>query len=94
MNDTEGGEEKRVAELTEKLRELYRRDQFGIHDEILKFFERLKRRHRDFRSYRLVHLLSGSTIQPPYAHFDFEGDDSVEAFINSQYEKISGDRGE
>lgn len=45
--------------------------------------QELQKRHPDYQSYRLYHLLIGSTPQNEQSVplFDFEGDDSIEKFV-------------
>lgn len=69
---------------------LYRRDQFAIHERILAFHDRLKERYPDVRACRLFHLISGSTVWMPIRRFDFQGEDSIEAFIRREYAAVFG----
>ena len=76
--------------LREKLHALYDHDQFAIHDKVIEFHDRLKAKYENFRDHRLYHLVSGSTVKSVYGHFDFPPPDSVEHFINSEYENVFG----
>lgn len=71
--------------LRAKLHALYERDQFEIHDAVLTFHDYLKRKYPDARDRRLFHLISGSTLKDFYGALDFPKPDSVEDFINAQY---------
>ena len=68
-----------------KLRALYRRDQFEIHEKILVWHDQLKLKYPAARSYMLFHLISGSTFDGFSGHFDFSSEDSVELFIEREY---------
>lgn len=80
----------RDQELRRKLGALYSRDQFEIHERVLAFYEALKSRYSCYREYRLVHLISGSTIGPTYFRDDFPGEDSIAAFIDREYLRVFG----
>lgn len=71
--------------LRTKLRALYHRDQFAIHEKILWWHDQLKVKYADARDYIMFHLISGSTSKGYNGHFDFPGADSVERFIEAQY---------
>jgi hypothetical protein len=73
--------------LREKLRALYRRDQYEIHEHVLEFHDRLKRKYPAAREYLLFHLISGSTFPDFNGNFDFPFPDSVEAFVLEEYAK-------
>lgn len=70
-----------------KVQALYRRDQYEIHEKVLEFHDYLKRKYPDARDHRLFHLISGSTLKNFYGGLDFPKPDSVEDFINSEYDK-------
>ncbi len=78
------------AELHRKMRALYSHDQYAIHDRVLTFHDHLKEKYPDYRQYQLVHLISGSTVQGPFVRYDFPGEDSVEAFVGREYERVFG----
>jgi len=71
--------------LLEKLHALYHKDQFAIHEKILVWHDALKLKYPNAREYMLFHLISGSTFQGFNGYFDFEPEDSVEAFIEREY---------
>ncbi len=75
-------------ELRTKLHTLYQRDQFEIHDAVLAFHDYLKTKYSDARDRRLFHLISGSTLKDFYGEVDFPKPDSVEDFINAQYNAV------
>ena len=77
--------------LRAKLRALYDRDQFEIHDKVLAFHNELKRRYPNPRQYRLFHLISGSTLNDMYGLLDLPKPDSVEDFIDAEYAKAFPD---
>lgn len=72
--------------LRVKLQALYRRDQFEIHDKVLDFHDYLKKKYPDARGRRLFHLISGSTLRDFYGELDFPKPDSVEDFVNREYD--------
>jgi len=74
--------------LRARLRALYRRDQFEIHDKVILFHDFLKKKHPDARDHRLFHLISGSTLKDFYGDLDFSRPDSVEDFINDEYARV------
>ena len=73
--------------MREKLRALYRRDQYDIHEHVLAFHDELKRKYSNAREYVMFHLVSGSTYVGFYGNFDFPEPDSVAGFIAREYEK-------
>lgn len=77
--------------LRDKLRALYRRDQYEIHERVLVFHDELKRKYPQAREYLLFHLISGSTFIDFNGHFDFPAPDSVEDFITVEYNKVFPD---
>jgi len=72
--------------LRVKLRALYHRDQFAIHEKVLVWHDQLKLKYADARDYIMFHLISGSTCKGYNGHFDFPDADSVERFIETQYD--------
>lgn len=74
--------------LRAKLQALYARDQLEIHDKVLVFHDYLKKKYPDARDHRLFHLISGSTIKDFYGGLDFPKPDSVEDFINAEYNVV------
>lgn len=80
--------QERLASLREKLIRLYQHDQFAIHDHIIEFHDRLKKRYPDFPDYKLYHLVSMSTTKKEPSYFDFPGEDSIEAFIHREYSTL------
>lgn len=81
----EGRQQALYDALRKKLRALYERDQFEIHDKVLTFHDYLKQKYPDARDRRLFHLISGSTLKNFYGELDFPEPDSVEHFINMEY---------
>jgi len=74
-----------MSALREKLRALYRRDQFAIHAKVLVWHDMLKLKYPAARDYLLFHLISGSTQREFNGCFDFPPEDSVEQFIEREY---------
>lgn len=74
--------------LRARLQALYARDQYEIHDRVLAFHDYLKKKYPDARDYRLFHLISGSTLKEFYGSLDFPKPDSVEDFINAEYNVV------
>lgn len=58
-----------------------------IHNEILQFAQRIEEKYSDCRKYRLFHILIGSTVPSNCDKTDFEGEDSVNSFLDSLIEK-------
>jgi hypothetical protein len=52
-------------------------------ENIADFADKLKEKYHDCTSYRLFHTLafSGQELSTPFTHFDFLGEDSIQAFI-------------
>ena len=75
-------------EFREKLRALYRRDQFAIHAKVLAFHDELKMKYPDAREYLMFHLISGSTLRSFNGKFDFPPGESVEEFIEREYRQV------
>lgn len=81
-NQEISGQEAEVALMKEKLDKLYKsafRSQ--AHNEFSDFAEGLKKKYPDFESYRLYHVLVGSTPKGKCEKYDFPDEDSVEVFI-------------
>lgn len=79
---------RKYESLQVKLRALYHRDQFAIHEKILAWHDQLKLKYPDAREYMMFHLISGSTFNGYNGRFDFPGADSVELFIETQYKAV------
>ncbi len=80
----------KATELRARLTALYKRDQFEIHDKVLVFHDKLKKKYSDYLQCRLYHLISGSTMKTPYVRFDYPGEDSIEQFILREYDLVFG----
>jgi hypothetical protein len=54
-------------------------------DRIAEFSEKLRKKHgsQKLEQCRLYHLIAQSTQKEPAEFFDFEGDDSIERFIDA-----------
>ncbi len=85
--ETSAGEAAILAELRQMLSELYHHDQFAIHDRVVDFHIHLKRRYPDFAMCRLYHLVTWSSLAGEVNRFDFPAEDSIEAFIRSEYHR-------
>ena len=94
----EGSVEKEalIAELRNLLLESYKKDEaehsMVNYEMVLRKDKELKDKYPDYYTYRLYHLLIGSSVEPiisnpennsplPTENFDFPGDDSIEKFI-------------
>ena len=77
----------KITDLRTKLHALYHKDQFAIHAKVLVWHDALKLKYPNAREYLMFHLISGSTFGGFSGCFDFEPADSVEAFIEREYEK-------
>ena len=75
-----------AARLKSKLSQKYSEpvdQQMQTMERIAEFANRLKEKYPDRTSYRLFHILafSGQELSTPFTHFDFLGEDSIQAFI-------------
>ena len=82
---------RKFESLREKLRALYRRDSSDIHEKVLRLHASLKRKHADVRDYFLFDLITGSTPEDSYRHFDFPAPDSIEDFIDAEFSRAFPD---
>ena len=71
--------------LRVKLRALYHLDQLAIHEKVIAWHDGLKLKYPDAREYMMFHLISGSSFKGFNGHFDFPFADSVEHFIDREY---------
>lgn len=67
------------------------RDVLSFHERLVDKAEELQAKYPDYDDYELYHLLIGSTVRDR-AKFDFPGSDSVEKFIDSEFEKQQSER--
>ena len=70
---------------------MYRRDQYEIHEKVLEFHDYLKSKYSNARDHLLFHLISGSTLKDFYGDIDLPKPDSVEDFINAEYNRAFPD---
>ena len=78
--------------LRDKLHALYHKDQLAIHAKVLVWHDALKVKYPNARDYMMFHLVSGSTLREFNGCFDFEPEDSVEAFIEREYREVFPDK--
>jgi hypothetical protein len=79
-------EDEIAARLKSKLSQKYAEpieQRLQTMERITEFADRLKEKYPDYTSYRLSHVLAFSGKDPgvAFTHFDFLGDDSIQAFI-------------
>jgi hypothetical protein len=75
----------RVRALRERMRQHPQRKRI-MFEAIPAFTARLKEKYPDYQRYHVYHALSGSTVDAENAPIeeDFPGEDSAEAFLESQ----------
>ena len=73
------GMHKRIEEL--KIKAAKRLGGIEYNKVMFDFATKLEKRRPDARKYRAFHQLIGSTPSPDALHGDFEGEDSIEAFL-------------
>lgn len=71
-----------IQELGQLKSRFYKNEE--LYERLVEFGEGLKEKYSDFLDYELFHFLVGSTMQGEPKHFDFPGEDSVEAFLRGQ----------
>ena len=74
--------ETNLDDLRAKANDAFEKD-MDNYEEMVKFVKQLKEKHPDYSECRLYHLLVGSTPKGECRRFDFDGEDSIENFINS-----------
>ncbi|MBI2465639.1 MAG: hypothetical protein HYV66_00165 [Candidatus Sungbacteria bacterium] len=62
-------------------------DLISFHDRVVNKARELESIYPDYGDYELYHLLIGSTTRDR-SKFDFPGEDSVQKFIDSEFEKL------
>ena len=62
-------------------------DILSFHDKVISKARELESIYPDYSDYELYHLLIGSTIDDR-SKFDFPGEDSVQKFIDAEFEKL------
>ncbi len=83
-------ESAKAAELKEMNSELINIGKMEYYNQAYNFLKGLEEKHgREARRYKLFHIIAGSTYDESMApFFDFEGKDSMEAFLRKKYEEI------
>lgn len=73
----------KAKNLRSRVLEFVRKDSIKFFSKVYEFGKELQLKHSDCLDYLAYHILIGSTPMKECSHFDFEGDDSVEKFLNS-----------
>lgn len=84
--------EEKIEKARLLIAELIKKDVRFTTNEIAKFGKELQEKYPDYHDYRLYCVLIGSTPEKKCSKFDFEGDDSVENFLESLKESLGRDK--
>ncbi len=76
-------QEEKIEKIRFLLLELVEKDAYFITNKIAEFAKNLQKKYPDYHDYRLYCILVGSTPMNGCSKFDFQGDDSVEFFLES-----------
>lgn len=75
-----------IHKLDEIMEQHYRHSDAEVNlisKKVEEFSNNIKEHHPNYKEYQLWHLLIGSTPDHERPYFDFEGEDSIEKFIES-----------
>ncbi|SRR3989344_2923564 len=92
FENKEVSQEEKIEKIRSLLMELVEKDAYFITNKIAEFAKNLQKKYSDYHDYRLYCIVVGSTPVKECSKFDFEGDDSVENFLELLKESLEGDK--